>query len=147
MNTNTNNGANSITLDSRDKKLLYELDLNSRQSYNELARKLRLSKGAIIYRINNLEKTGVIKCYNTVVDIRKLGYISIRLYLKLTGATPEKEQEIINFLRTRESVIWLVSIEGEYNIGAAILVKSISEINTLWKELLEKYPKNMFFII
>lgn len=129
----------SITLDSRDKKLLYELDLNSRQSYNELARKLRLSKSAIIYRIANLEKAGVIKCYNTIVDTGKLGYISFRLYLKLTGATPEKEQEIVDFLRAKESVIWIVSIEGDYNIGAAVLVKSISEMNKLWKELLERY--------
>lgn len=133
----------SIMLDSRDKKLLYELDLNSRQSFNELAKKLRISKGAVIYRIANLEKAGIIKCYNTIVDTGKLGYISFRLYLKLSGATPEKEQEIIDFLKTKEAVIWLVSIEGEYNIGAAILVKSVKEMNVLWKELLERYINYM----
>lgn len=129
----------SITLDSRDKKLLYELDLNSRQSFNELARKLRLSKGAVIYRIANLEKAGIIKCHNTIVDTGKLGYVCFRLYLKLSGATPEKEQEIVDFLAQKESVIWLISIEGDYNIGAAILAKSVKEMNSLWKELLEKY--------
>lgn len=126
-------------MDSRDKKLLYELDLDSRQSFSALAKKLRLSKTAIIYRVGNLEKEGIIKQFHTVIDTGKLGYISFRLYLKLSGATPEKEQEIIDFLKTKESVNWLVSIEGEYNIGAAILAKSVKEMNALWKELLEKY--------
>jgi len=129
----------SYKMDSRDKKLLYELDLDSRQSFSALAKKLRLSKTAIIYRVGNLEKEGIIKQFHTVIDTGKLGYISFRLYLKLSGATPEKEQEIIDFLKTKESVNWLVSIEGEYNIGAAILAKSVKEMNALWKELLEKY--------
>ena len=126
-------------LDLKDKKLLYELDLNSRQSFNELAKKLKLSKNAIIYRVNNLEKAGVIKQFHTVVDIGKLGYISFRLYLKLQNTTPEKEQEIINFLKQKEIVTWIVSIQGDYNIGALILTKSVKEMNKLWKELLEKY--------
>ena len=126
-------------LDLKDKKLLYELDLNSRQYFNELAKKLKLSKNAIIYRAINLEKAGVIKQFHTVVDIGKLGYISFRLYLKLQNTTPEKEQEIINFLKQKEIVTWIVSIQGDYNIGALILTKSVKEMNKLWKELLEKY--------
>lgn len=66
----------SYKLDLRDKKLLYELDLNSRQSFNELARKLKVSKSAVIYRIRNLEKASIIKCYNTIMDTGKLGYIT-----------------------------------------------------------------------
>ena len=126
-------------LDLKDKKLLYELDLNSRQSFNGLARKLKLSKNAVAYRISNLQKAGVIKQFHTVVDTGKLGYISFRLYLRLQNATPEKEQEIIEFLKQKEIVTWIVSIEGDYSIGALILTKSVSEMNSLWKELLEKY--------
>ena len=128
-----------IKLDLKDRKLLYELDLNSRQSYNELARKLWISKNSVIYRINNLVKDGVIKKFHTVYDAGKLGYISFRLYLRLQNATPEKEQEIIDFLVKQEIVTWVVSIEGDYNIGVLILAKTIDEMNVLWNELLEKY--------
>src|SRR3989338_10516950 len=78
-------------LDLKDKRLLYELDLDSRQSFNELGKKLSLSKSSVIYRINNMQKSGIIKQYHTVLDIGKLGYISFRLYIKLQNSTPSTE--------------------------------------------------------
>jgi DNA-binding Lrp family transcriptional regulator len=126
-------------MDAKDMKLAYELDLDSRQSLSTLGKKLKLSKNTIMYRINNLRKAGIIKQFQTVIDVGKAGYISFRLYLRLQNTTPEKEQEIIDFLAKKEIVAWLVSIEGDYNIGALILTKSIKEINQLWKELLERY--------
>ncbi len=129
----------AIKLDKKDRKLLYELDLNSRQSFGILAKKLKLSKPTIGYRINRLIEKGVIKLFHTVVDAGKLGYTSFRLYISLHNATPEKEKEIIDFLKNKKMVTWVVSIEGNYDIGAFILTKEISEMNSLWKELLEKY--------
>lgn len=126
-------------LDLKDRRLLYELDLNSRQSFNELSKKIKLSKTAIINRLNNLQKEGIIKRFHTVIDTGKLGYISFRLLLKLQNTTPDKEDEIIEFLKKKDIVTWVVSIEGEYNIGALILAKSIDQMNQLWEELLEKY--------
>ena len=102
-------------LDIKDKKLLYELDLNSRQSFNQLAKKLKISTNSVIYRIKNLQKDGIIKEFPTIIDIGKLGFIGFRLYLKLQGITPKKEEEIINFLKNKEIVSWIVSIEGGIN--------------------------------
>lgn len=126
-------------LDLKDRKLLYELDLDSSQPYGRLARKIGLSKNSVMYHINNLKKEGIIKQFHTVVDIGKLGYISFRLNLTFQNTTPEIEQEIIDFLKAKEQVAWLVSVEGKYNLASLILVKSIGEMNTLWKEILEKY--------
>lgn len=126
-------------LDLKDKKLLYELDLNSRQSLGEIGKKIGLSKNSIKYRIDNLKKEGIIKQFHTVVDISKLGFISFRLYINLRNTTPEKEKEIIEFLTKKEIVTWLVSIEGKYDLGALILTKSIKEMDELWNELNTKY--------
>lgn len=126
-------------LDLKDKRLLYELDLNSRQSFNELSRKLKLSKTAVLYRINNLRKEGIIKQFQTVINFGKLGFIGFRLYLKLQGITPKKKEEIIEFFKQKDIVAWVVSIEGEYDIGLLILSKTIKEMNNLWNEILEKY--------
>lgn len=129
----------TYNLDLKDRRLLYELDLNSRQSFNELARKVKLSKTALVNRMNNLQKEGVIKQFHTVVDTGKLGFIAFRLLLNLQNASPEKEEEIIDFLKKKEIVTWIVSIEGEYNIGALVLTKSVEEMNALWEELFGKY--------
>lgn len=126
-------------MDLKDKKILYELDTNSRQSFHEIAKKVGLSKDSIIYRVNKLQQEGIIKQFHTIIDVGKLGFISFRLYLKLRNTTPEKQAEIIEFLREQKIITWLVSIEGEYDLGMWILTKTIKEINQLWKELLKKY--------
>ena len=126
-------------LDLKDRKLLYELDINSRQSFNEIAKKVGISKTAILNRVNNLQKDGIIKSFHTIIDTGKLGYMPFRLLISLQNCSPEKEQEIIDFLKNNNIVTWIVSIEGDYDIGALILVKKIEEMNNLWDELLNKY--------
>lgn len=126
-------------LDLKNRKILYELDINSRQSYQEIAKKVGLSKDSVIYRINKLQEAGMIKQFHTVIDVGKLGFNSYRLYLKLQNTTPKKEAEIIDFLKKQKIVTWVVSIDGEYDLGMWILTKSLKEMNFLWKELLKKY--------
>ena len=77
--------------------------------------------------------------FHTLINIGLLGFSSYRLYLKFDNSTPKKEQEIINFLKNQKIVSWLISIDGEYDLGVAITTKTINEINELWKELLKKY--------
>lgn len=126
-------------LDLKNRKILYELDINSRQSFKDIAKKVGLSKDAVIYRINQLQAAGIIKKFHTVIDNGKLGYIPFRLYLRLQNTTPEIEEGMIDFFRRQREVIWLVSIDGEYSIGLATYVKSIKEMNVFWKKLLARY--------
>lgn len=126
-------------LDLKDRKILYELDINSRQSYHEISKKVGLSKDSVIYRINKLQESGIVKQFHTVIDVGKLGFTSFRLYLKLQNTTPKKEAEIIEFLKKQKIVTWIVSIEGEYDLGMWILSKSIQEVNFLWKDFLKRY--------
>lgn len=128
-----------MKLDLKDRKILYELDNNSRQTFHQIAKKVRLSKDSVIYRINKLQEQGIIKQFHTVIDTGKLGFISFRLYLKLQNTTPEKEKEIIEFLKAQKIITWLISIDGEYNLGFWILTKSTKEMSQLWKSILGKY--------
>ena len=75
-----------MKIDLKDRKILYELDTNSRQSYHEIAKKVGLSKDSIIYRIKKLQEQGVIKKFHTIYDVGKLGFISFRLYLKFQNS-------------------------------------------------------------
>jgi DNA-binding Lrp family transcriptional regulator len=47
-------------LDKIDKKLLYQLDLNCRQSNAQIGRIIGVSKQVIEYRINKLQSQGII---------------------------------------------------------------------------------------
>ncbi|MFH1505945.1 MAG: Lrp/AsnC family transcriptional regulator [archaeon] len=126
-------------LDLKDKKILYELDINSRQPYNAIAKKVGLSKDSVIYRIKNLQKAGIIRQFHTIIDVGKLGFISFRLYLKFQNTTPEIEQEIIDFFKQKKIVTWLASRDGGYNLAVWVLTKKVKEMNDLWKEMKKKY--------
>ncbi len=128
-----------IKLDRKNRKILYELDVDSRQPFKNIAKKVGLSKDAVIYRINKLQEAEIIKGFHTVIDNGKLGLIPFRLYLELQNTTPELEKEMIDFFKKQNEVIWLMSIDGEYSMGLATYVKSIKEMNLFWKRLLRKY--------
>lgn len=129
--------------DVKDRKILYALDINSRQSYHDLAKKVGLSKDAVIYRIKKLQEEGIIQHFHAVIDSGKLGFISFRLYLKLQNTTPEKEEEILAFLAKKNIITWLGSFEGEYDLAMWIPVKTVDEMDLLWNDIMNTYRDNI----
>ena len=126
-------------LDLKDRKILYELDRNCRQSNNSIARIVGLSKTAVMNRISNMEKQGLIKGYSAVINSGNLGFYNFRIYINLQNLDLEKENEIIEFLKRKEIVTWITSMEGLYNLGIRVFTKNINEMNNLWDELMQKY--------
>src|SRR3989338_6912554 len=84
-----------MKLDLKDKKILYELDLNSRATLNEIAKKVGLSKQVVDYHLKNLIKNNVIQQFYTVINFSKLGYTQYKLYLKFQNVNPATEKEIL----------------------------------------------------
>mgnify|MGYP001562636495 FL=1 len=128
-------------MDLKDKKILYQLDLNARQTNTQIAKKVGLSKDVVNYRIKSLEKEGIITGYYTVIDTSKLGYFSFRVYLKLIDSTIIKEEEIINFLVNDKKTFFIVDIDGPFDIGFSVWVKNIYEFEDFYLKFKEKYKQ------
>ena len=125
--------------DLKDKRLLYELDCNSRQTIQQLAKKIGLSKDAVKYRMNKLINEGIIKSFNAVIDTGKLGFLSFRLLLKFYHLSPALEKEILDFLLKNKNLVWLVKVEGNWDVNTWFLYKSVEEMSLFWQELLRRY--------
>ena len=50
-----------VKVDIKDKKILYHLEINSRQSFNSIGKKVGLSKVNVAYRVKKLQEKGIIK--------------------------------------------------------------------------------------
>ena len=85
-----------MSLDNVDKKLLYLLDQNCRQSTTQLAKQLRIHRNVVLYRIKRLEDTHIIRGYFTDIDTAKMGYTTFRILLNLSNYSKEDEEELIN---------------------------------------------------
>jgi len=128
-----------VDLDKKNKQILYELDLNARQSCSSIGKKINLHRNVIEYRINRLIDTGVIKNFYTIVDTSKLGYISFRCYLKFQNTNPEIEQRIIEDFVANKHTFWVSSIDGPYDLSFIIMVNNLVEFHEFWKNILKKY--------
>jgi len=111
-------------LDLLDKKIMYELDLNARISASRLAKKLKKSKETVNFRINRLIKNRYIKSFYSVFNTSKLGRYYIKFYIKFKNITPEKENELYNYVQKQPHVAYLASVEGYYDCILLIMVKS-----------------------
>ena len=128
-----------IKLDMKSRKILYELDVNARQSCSQIGKKVGLSKDTVNNRIKKMEKLGIIKGYYTILDISKLGYLDFRVFIKLYNTSLEKEKEIINYLVNHPRVGWLVSVTGNWDINMLVWAESVFEYKKFWDRFVEKY--------
>jgi len=132
-----------LALDKKDRDLLYLLDVDGRLTYSQLAKRTKMSKQLVKYRIKRLEKEGFIKGYFPMIDTSKLGYTTFRLYLKFRNITPTKKEEIIEYLKKQKSIWAVVLISGKWDIALGISVKDIYGYYEVWEEILKKYLPNI----
>lgn len=128
-----------IKLDLKDRKILYELDRNCRQSNAQIAKKVGLSKQVVNYRINKLEKQNIIKKYVAQLNIPKFGFLSYKVMFQLQNVSPEKEQEIIEHIQNNPHVHWLVSCFGKWDLIFTFSSKTIMDFNRNLNNLLKLF--------
>ena len=126
-------------LDVKDRKILFELDTDSRQSFRSIGRKVGLSKDVVASRVKKLQEKGIIKRFYPRYDTLQLGLNILRFYFKFQYVTPDIKKEIINQFMNNTYVANLFSTEGSYDLGVIMYVEKISDIYPLWKKTLEKY--------
>lgn len=116
------------SLDLLDRRILYELDLNSRAPASELSRKLRRSKETVNFRLNRLLAEGYLKGFYTVFNTSAIGWYYHKLYLKFKNITPRKEKELFAYVRRQPRIAYLASLEGSYDCIILLAVRSTQDI-------------------
>jgi len=130
-----------VKIDLKDRKILYQLDLNCRQSNTQIGKKVGLKKDVIAYRINRMKKEGIIKNFFTVIDAFKLGYSVYRFYLKFQDIPINIKNEIINYFVKYKNSWSVYSMSGPFDFGTVLWIKNIYEFYQVYDELLDKYGK------
>ena len=126
-------------LDKKDHRILFELDRNSRQSINDLARKAQLSRDVVVYRIKQLEKAGIIQKYITIIDYTKFVYHIIRLYVQLQKTTPEIEDRMVAFFLQQKNTLTIYQMDGKYNLAVGFLVQDLQHYQQTYEKFLQQF--------
>lgn len=127
-----------VKLDVKDKKLLYYLSQDCRQSDTQLSRKIQLSKNGVKYRKERLVKEGVITKFASVVNIGKLNLETIGLLLKFNEDIYEKK-EIIEYFKNNNLVNWVVTLSGQWDLFVEVIIKDYRHSYKIINEIIERF--------
>ena len=127
------------SLDLKDRKILYQLDLNCRQSNTQIGRKVGLSKEVVNYRIKRMQDIGVINYFWTAINSLKLGYYAFRIYINFLDVGSDVENEIIRYFENYKNVWTLQTAKGPVDFGAVLWADDIYKFNQFWNKTLDRY--------
>src|SRR3989338_7492677 len=95
----------TVKLDVRDRKILSLLVRDARMPFSKIAKSVRLSRDAVAYRIARLQQQGVIVGYAPIVDYKKLGFYTFRVFLLVSEALEEKKSSLLAYLVAHRNVV------------------------------------------
>lgn len=127
------------SLDLKDRKILYQLDLNCRQSNSQIGKKVGLSKQVVDYRIKKLIEEGIIENFWTLIDTFRLGYNVFRIYLNFQYVTPDIKKEIIQYFVDYKNSWVVASEKSEIDLDVVTWVKDVFEFHNFWDKTLDKF--------
>ncbi|UCF49324.1 MAG: Lrp/AsnC family transcriptional regulator [Thermoplasmatales archaeon] len=130
---------NIENIDLKDRKILYHLDLNSRQSFSQIGKKVGLHKDTVAFKVKRFQKKGIIVRFNTIIDALKLGYTCMRFYINFQYITPEIKKEIIEHFVNFKLTQAVASPDGGIDLCVFMIAKNITEIHMFWQKTLSKY--------
>ncbi|KKQ04144.1 MAG: Transcriptional regulator [Parcubacteria group bacterium GW2011_GWA2_36_24] len=130
---------NNRGLDLIDQKILYELDLNSSQSFLDLATKVDIPNETVAFRVKRLQKNGYIKNFITTINTSNLNSFYYKFFFKFQKTIPKIEKDIINYLCEYNGIAYLARLEGRYDCTFLVLAEGIADLYAFLIPFKEKF--------
>lgn len=111
--------------DKVDEKIIEFLKENSRESFVDIGKKLKLSESAVRRRVKNLVDSGAVKKFT--LELGEENFTSAIVLVSVDSATDTSK--VSQKLARLEGVKTVYEITGQYDITTIISASNISEIN------------------
>jgi Lrp/AsnC family transcriptional regulator, regulator for asnA, asnC and gidA len=129
------NGSPTNGLDDIDHQIILELQQDGRASFAQIAQQLGVSPGMIRVRYNHLVEMGVLRIV-AITNPLRIGYqIMALIGIK---AKPDKLLEVANNIAALDEVIYLILVNGGYDIIAEIVCRDQNHLLQFLTERLYK---------
>ncbi|EKF43916.1 Lrp/AsnC family transcriptional regulator [Nitratireductor indicus] len=130
-----------MALDRIDIAILDALQQDGRMSNSTLAEKVGLSQSACSRRLDNLEKSGVIKGYHAELSNVALGHsMTVIVHISLSGQFERTLSEFEAAVKRCPNVLSCHLMSGEYDYILRIAAKDLQDYERIHKEWLTGMP-------
>ncbi len=123
----------------QDRRILAELQRDSRLTMAELGERVGMSTSAVWRRVKSLEETGVIDRYAVIVDAKKAGFgLESMVHISLAR---HEQANVDNFVREvlrRPEVLECFATSGEADFHLRVIVEDIDAYNTFLDDFIFK---------
>ncbi|MEK6864009.1 MAG: Lrp/AsnC family transcriptional regulator [Nanoarchaeota archaeon] len=131
----------SIRIDAKDRKILAAIAENARSPATVIAKKAGTSRDTAKYRIDSLQKNGIIQGYRAVVNTAKLGFDAYHIFLQLNKPSREIEQDLIRKFKAYPFLRALLKFNGRYDFEVAVIAKSVADFDNILDTVLNDCAK------
>jgi DNA-binding Lrp family transcriptional regulator len=122
-----------ISTDSTDLKILAELVGNAKSSFVDIGKKLDLHPNVVAYRVNKLERLGIIKDYTTRLDLEKLG-LTEQIFVAASLPGNSERERVLEEIASMPQTIQVVSSLGEPESILFLVGKNKADVDkTMWR--------------
>jgi len=143
MEEKTSKTHETIKLSMKDRRIIRELNRNSRQSFSEIGKKVGLPKNVVNYRVKKLIDNGVITLFCTTLNRSKMGYMYCRLFLKFQHFSEQTENELISHISRLKNIYWVASLDGSFDFCIIFLAKTMKHVDEIYESIIYRFDENI----
>jgi Lrp/AsnC family transcriptional regulator for asnA, asnC and gidA len=123
----------SVTLDETDIQIIEILQENCKLNFTQIGNELGIAESTIRYRIERLEKRGIINGYVALINPRRIGLnITAIMMIKIN---PQKIKEISPKLASFKELRHLFRSTGQYDMISVVNARDIGHLNDVMSEI------------
>ena len=131
-----------LKLDAKDRKALYYLSEDARMSDRQLAKKIGLSKNSVKYRLDRLQKEGVLVNFTCSIHLGAVGLDTFCLMLKFKEDIYEHEKTL-DYFKNHKFSNWAISLSGDWDIFAEFVYSDLFDGKRIINEIINDFGQDL----
>lgn len=130
-------------LEELDRKILYSLDEDSSKSLTRIGQETGTTPQLVKYRLERMEKRGLILAYWPMIEFRKLGYFNISYFLKLKNLSAESEKALYRYLNNRNDFNIVMRGDGYWDLHFTVSSRSLFLSVEAFNEFFDRFHQQV----
>jgi len=130
---------NLVKIDEIDLKLLQTIKSNSRMSYEEIGRRIKLTRNAVKNRIKLMEQNKLISDYHIMVNFKHFNRLSYKIFITYDHQSINEEKNLISFIKNQSGILAHAKLLGKWDLDIEIQPKDALELQQFVIELRNKF--------
>ena len=126
-------------VDLKDRKILSLLTENSRMTLNQIASKVLLSRDAVRYRIQRLQKLGVIQQFVPLLDFQMFAYNRYHLFLQLEEMADAEQEKLLKEFAEHPAVVSVIEYSDNFDAEIVLLCRNVFEFDRFFTDVMNKH--------